>query len=112
MSDLSRTEISRRADRVIASLDMASVRAPAGETPKTCAILASEGTAPAVVRRCAIQSALNTVGLHADGLDEILADIAASPNDDGAQIPVMVLVDGWVQVAWARTMLLSRGGDA
>ena len=107
-----RRNLDKRAERLLAKLPGTIVAAPTYATPKSCAILLTERTAPIIVTRALIQPAVHTVGMHIDGLDEVLGQIAKSTDDDGSHYPVLILIDGWLQVAFTESFVLGRGGAA
>jgi len=86
--------------------------ADADASPKTHAVVAGEGTVPGIVRREHILPALALVGLTVEGLDSVLTEIAASPKDDGRRFPVLIMIEGWLQLAWIQVHPVVAGGDA
>jgi hypothetical protein len=112
LSKQKRRSLQRRADRLLTNLRGSVVSAPADVSPRTCALLLTERTRPTIVTRSNIQRGLQTIGLHFDRFDEILAEIKASAEDDGAHYPVLLLIDGWLQVSFVEAISMSRGGVA
>jgi len=112
LSNRKRTSLQKRADRVLDRLQGTIVVAPKETSPKSCAILATERTKPHLMARTTIQPALHAMGLHLDGLEELLEEVARAPEDDGARYPVIILIEGWATVAFIDAPALAAGGDA
>jgi hypothetical protein len=88
------------------------VATPIDTSPRAVVVLLTERTRPFVVTRSHVQLAMHSIGLHLEGLDEMLEGISESPEDDGSHYPVLILVDGWMQVGFVEAHALSRGGNA
>lgn len=112
MNRKERRNLERRADRVLRELRGYPIVTDADVTPKTHVVVAGEGTTPGIVRREHVVPALALVGMHVAGIDELLAEIASSPQDDGRRFPVLIMVDGWLQCAWMEMRALTPGGAA
>jgi hypothetical protein len=108
-----RRGLERRADRLLARLRGRPIRGVYSGDPRRHAILLGEHTVPLIVHRESLRGpSLAEIGLEAPTLDDALEAIERA--DDGARVPVLILIDGWMQIAWvsANIVNLSRGGDA
>ena len=106
-----RRRLERRADRLVERLRGEIIAVPRGSSPRELALLLTERVA-FVVRRSAIVPALLELGVTVSALDEILAAITSDPRDDNLHYPSLIFVDGYVQVAFTRSHLLTAGGVA
>ena len=112
LSPYKRRSLDRRAEHLLTSLYGAAVSMPHAASPRSCVVLLTERTRPTIMARARIQPVLHKIGLHVEGLDELMAEIAASPDDDGNHYPVIVLIDQFARVGFVEAHTLSRGGDA
>lgn len=107
-----RRQLERRANRLLDGLPGRVVSGPKDASPRSSILLLTEHTTPMVVRRATIPDALHAIGLHLEGLDDVLAEIERSPADDGQRYPAIILLDGWARIAFVESFVLSRGGVA
>jgi hypothetical protein len=107
-----RRALQQRADRLLDQLAGCVVRIPVDATPKSTVILLTERTRPILMRRGRIHDELHAVGLRIEGLGEVLQEIEQSTQDDGQRMPAIILLDGWAQVAFVESFILSPGGNA
>jgi hypothetical protein len=112
LSQQKRRSLERRADRLLSGLQGAIVSTPRDMSPRTCVVLLTEKTRPVILSRARIQPALHAIGLHVEGLNEIVSEIEASAEDDENHYPVILLIDGWAQVAFVEARTMSPGGEA
>lgn len=98
-----RRDLERRADRLLRELRGAPIDVPIGASARTHCILAGEHAAPLVVPRTSVAAVL-------EGGRELFAEIAA--EDDGVSFPVLINLDGWLQVAFLALLPMSIGGAA
>ncbi len=97
---MNKAVLDSRADKILRRLRGLVVVGPADPPPKQCAILIGESVGPYFVHRSNIQPALHAAGMHLDGFDEVLEEVAKHSMDDGQHYPVFILIDGWLQVAY------------
>ena len=83
-----------------------------GTSARTHVVIVGADAAPTIMRRADMVPALALLGLRLEGLAETLADIAASPSDDGKRFPVIIMLGGWIQAAWIDLHPTARGGTA
>jgi hypothetical protein len=107
-----RRDLSRRADRLLERLSGMVVNVPPDASPKTSVLLLSERTTPVVIQRKKLMPALLSAGLDCPSLFEILSEIEVSQSDDGKRYPAIILIEGWMQVAFVESFALSPGGAA
>ncbi len=107
-----RRALSEQADRILASMHGAPIFCEPGTSARTHVVLVGADAVPAVMRRAEMVPALALLGLRLEGLSETLADIAASPLDDGKRFPVIIMLGGWMQAAWIDLHPITRGGKA
>lgn len=110
-----RRSLERRADKLLDTLKGAIIASPIKSSPKEHIIVLGDMkgsvVGPHIMRRRELRPVLLLAGLDVD-VDDILAEIAASPYDDGHHYPSLVLVDQWCQVAFTEATLMQKGGAA